>query len=91
MKPSTIFVLVAAFLVFPLDAQAQHGDRHRAMRALHHVDVNDRARAEQGEVDTDYSGGRTGAPEVSSPAGRPLPNWFRNCEEPAPRWCTHNY
>jgi hypothetical protein len=92
MKLSTLPVLAAALLALTLSTHAQDAEpgagRH-ATRAAHHYGVHHRWH------DSAHSA-VLGAPvnpppEVSSPAGQPLPSVFRNCEHPAPWWCTRDY
>jgi hypothetical protein len=93
MKISTAIASVsaAALLAVTVAAHAQNGVRHQRTRAAQASDTNVESRSERAQSDSLIGEGVTSPPEVSSPAGRPLPNVFRNCEHPAPRWCTHNY
>ena len=92
MKISTAIASVsaAALLAVTFAAHAQNGVRHQT-RGAQASDTNAESRSERAQSDSLIGEGVTSPPEVSSPAGRPLPNVFRNCEHPAPRWCTHNY
>lgn len=95
MKLRTVSVLAFALLSATLAAYAQDSESpdsesgvrpHRA-RAVHHPSSYYRRHGESRALAAPVYP----APEVSSPAGRPLPSVFRNCEEPAPWWCTYKY
>jgi hypothetical protein len=75
----------AAFLAATFTAHAQDAEVRgppRKTRVTHDLRPHHRKRAEPAPSDSG---------ETSSEATRLLPNFFPNCEHPAPRWCNDNY
>jgi hypothetical protein len=78
-------VTATALLAETLTAHAQDTEVRvppRKTRVTHDLRPHHRERAEH--APSDYSG------EESDSISR-LPNFFPNCEHPAPRWCNDNY
>jgi Rod binding domain-containing protein len=102
MRPSIASVVAAILLAGTFAAHAQDTDAGAAppkARTAHHVSHNDRKRVRRRATPTPSTASRAPAatdedeefPQPNIPrgsAGGPLPNYFKNCEEPiVPRFC----